>query len=106
VEAVAVDQLGSKVAVEGDAVFRPDGQGLLWRGGCRYRAIIELFASKQPLAAGHTVDSATDVLFILLGPDTYRAFIRGCGWPLDQWKTWVTTNLERGLFTQPASGTA
>ncbi len=71
-----------------------------------YRAIIELLASKQPLAAGHTVDSATDVLFILLGPDTYRAFIHGCGWPLDRWKTWVTTNLERDLFTQPAPGTA
>jgi AcrR family transcriptional regulator len=71
-----------------------------------YRAIIELLASKQPLAAGHTADSATDVLFILLGPDTFRAFTHSCGWPLDQWKTWVTTNLERDLFTQPASGTA
>jgi AcrR family transcriptional regulator len=51
-----------------------------------YRAIIEMLAGKQPLAAGHTVYSATDVLFILLGPDTFRAFIHGCGWPPDQWK--------------------
>jgi AcrR family transcriptional regulator len=51
-----------------------------------YRAIIEMLAGKQPLAAGHTVDSATDVLFILLGPDTFRAFIHGCGWPPDQRK--------------------
>ena len=69
-----------------------------------YRTIVGLLASKQPLAAGHTLDSATDVLFVLLGPDTFRAFVRGRGWPLGQWKTWVITTLERDLFTQPASG--
>ena len=47
----------------------------------------------------HTLDSATDVLFVLLGPDTFRAFIHGRGWPLDPWKAWVTTALERDLFT-------
>lgn len=67
-----------------------------------YRAIIELLAAKQPLAAGHTPDSATDILFVLLGPDTFRAFTHGRGWPLEQWKTWVTATLERDLFTQPA----
>jgi hypothetical protein len=72
--------------------LRPDG----------YRAIIGLLASKQPLAAGHTLDSATDVLSVLLDPDAYRAFIHGRGWPLSHWKTWITTNLERDLFTQPA----
>ena len=66
-----------------------------------YRAIIELLAAKQPLAAGHTLDSATDVLFVLLGPDTYRAFTHDRGWLLSQWQTWVTTTLERDLFTPP-----
>jgi AcrR family transcriptional regulator len=67
-----------------------------------YRAIIELLATKQPLAAGRTPDSATDVLFVLLGPDTFRAFTHGRGWPLEHWKAWVTATLERDLFTQPA----
>ena len=71
-----------------------------------YRAIVELLAGKQPLTAGHTLDSATDVLFVLLGPDTFRAFIHGRGWQLDQWKAWVTTALEQDLFTQPAKGPA
>lgn len=71
-----------------------------------YRAIIGILASKQPLAPGHTPDSAADVLFVLLGPDTFRAFTHGRGWPLGQWKTWVTTTLERDLFTPPASGRA
>jgi len=66
-----------------------------------YRAIIKLLASKQPLATGHTLDSATDVLFVLLGPDTYRAFTHDRGWLLSQWQTWVTTTLERDLFTPP-----
>ena len=71
-----------------------------------YRTIIGLLASKRPLAAGYTLDSATDVLFVLLGPDTFRAFVHGRGWSLGQWKAWVTTTLERDLFTQSASGPA
>jgi AcrR family transcriptional regulator len=71
-----------------------------------YRAIIDLLASKQPLAAGHTPGTAADVLFVLLGPDTFRAFTHGRGWPLEQWRAWVTTTLERDLFTYPASRSA
>ena len=71
-----------------------------------YRAIIDLLASKQPLAAGHTPGTAADVLFVLLGPDTFRAFTHGRGWPLEQWRAWVTTTLERDLFTGPASRSA
>lgn len=67
-----------------------------------YRAVVELLASKQPLAAGHTLDSATDVLIVLLGPDTFRAFTEGRGWPLSRWKAWVATAIERDLFTPPA----
>jgi AcrR family transcriptional regulator len=71
-----------------------------------YRAIVELLAGKQPLRPGHTLDSATDVLFVLLGPDTFRAFTHGRRWPLDQWKAWVITALEHDLFTPPAKGLA
>jgi AcrR family transcriptional regulator len=71
-----------------------------------YGAIIGLLASKQPLAPGYTLASATDVLFVLLGPDTFRAFTHGRGWPLSQWNAWVTTTLERDLFTPPAPGPA
>jgi hypothetical protein len=35
------------------------------------------------------------MLFVLLGPDTFRAFTHGCGWPLEQRRAWVTTTLER-----------
>jgi AcrR family transcriptional regulator len=67
-----------------------------------YRGAVELLASKHPLATGHTVDSATDVIFVLLGSDTFRAFTHGRGWPLSQWKAWVTAVIERDLFTPPA----
>jgi AcrR family transcriptional regulator len=69
-----------------------------------YRAIIALLAAKQPLAAHHTPDTAADVLFVLLGPDTFRAFTQERGWPLSQWQAWVTTTLERDLFTPSAPG--
>jgi hypothetical protein len=35
------------------------------------------------------------MLFVLLGPDTFRAFTHGRGWPLEQRRAWVTTTLER-----------
>ena len=67
-----------------------------------YRAIIELLAAKQPLAAGHTRQRNRH-LVRPTGPPTFRAFTHGRGWLPEQWKTWVTATLERDLFTQPAS---
>jgi hypothetical protein len=135
-QSVVADELPGQVAVEGDAVLRLDGGGVtqimervaplrpvfeaaatepgvteVWANAERlrldgYRAIIDLLASKQPLAAGLTPGTAADVLFVLLGPDTFRAFTHGRGWPLEQWRAWVTTTLERDLFTCPASRSA
>ena len=46
--------------------------------------------------------SASDVLFVIVGPDPYRAFTHGRGWPLSHWQTWVTTN-PRTQPVHPAS---
>lgn len=86
-----------------DAAIAEPGVSEVWANAERHRfdsvrGIIELLADKQPLATGHTLDSATDVMFVLLGPDTFRAFTQVRGWPLDRWKAWAATTLERDLF--------
>ncbi len=45
--------------------------------------MVELAASssrRTPLAAGMTRRRAADLLFVLTGPESYRAFVLGCGW--------------------------
>jgi hypothetical protein len=59
-------------------------------------------ADREPAATS----TAADVLFVLLGHDTFRAFTHGRGWPLKQCRAWVTTTLERDLFPYPASPAA
>ena len=86
-----------------DAAAAEEGVARVWERGERlrlegYRTIIEILARKGALRAGHDLDTATDVLFVLLGPDTFRAFVEGRRWKLERWKTWVAATLEHELF--------
>jgi AcrR family transcriptional regulator len=63
-----------------------------------FEAIIEMLARKTPLRRGMTRARATDLLFVLAGPESYRSFVLEAGWTTKQWTTWVTATLERDLF--------
>jgi AcrR family transcriptional regulator len=63
-----------------------------------YRQIVEILAKKRPLRVEYDVEGATDVLFVLLGPDTFRAFIEGRRWSIERWQTWVVATIGRELF--------
>jgi AcrR family transcriptional regulator len=86
-----------------DAAAAEDGVAEVWQRGERlrlegYRRIVEILAAKRPLRAGYDLVTATDVLFVLLGPDTFRAFVEGRSWTVEGWKTWVAATIEHELF--------
>ena len=55
-------------------------------------------AKRTPLVAGMTRRRAADLLFVLTGPESYRAFVLGCGWSPSHWVHWVSDTLARELF--------
>lgn len=86
-----------------EAAAGEEGVAQVWERGEKlrlqgYRSIIEILATKQPLSVAHDSESATDVLMVLLGPDTFRAFTQERQWSVEQWKYWLTGVLARELF--------
>jgi AcrR family transcriptional regulator len=63
-----------------------------------YRGILQILARKRPLRSDRDLETATDLLFVLLGPDAFRAFVEGRRWSVERWKAWVAAALERELF--------
>jgi hypothetical protein len=45
-----------------------------------------------------TTDRVSDLLFVLLGPETYRSFVIELGWAREQWAEWTTHALVRDIF--------
>ena len=91
-----------------EAAAGEDGVAQVWERGEHlrqqgYRSIIGILANKQSLSDAHDPESATDVLMVLLGPDTFRAFTQERKWSLESWKSWVAGVLERELFHKDLS---
>ncbi len=63
-----------------------------------YEDMIEMFAKKAPLRRGMTRRRASDLFFVLGGPESYRSFVIEAGWTPKQWTTWVSTTLAGDLF--------
>jgi hypothetical protein len=76
------------------AVFRHSEE--LRREGMN--GFVETLATKTPLRRGMTRQRAADLLFVLSGPETYRAFVLEVGWTHDDWVEWVADLLTRDLF--------
>jgi AcrR family transcriptional regulator len=60
--------------------------------------LIDALAKKTPLARGMTRRRATDLVYFLTGPESYRALVLGAGWPPKEWVRWVSDTLCRDLF--------
>jgi AcrR family transcriptional regulator len=83
--------------VSGDAageIFRLSEQ----RRRRGYRTIVDELLGKAAPRGGLTAERATDVVFVLLGPETYRTFVIDLGWSHDDWARWVSGALVRELF--------
>jgi AcrR family transcriptional regulator len=60
--------------------------------------LIDALAKKTPLAPGMTRRRATDLIYFLTGPESYRALVLDAGWSPSQWVRWTSDTLGRGLF--------
>jgi hypothetical protein len=62
-------------------------------------------AAKTPFQTAMTLPRASDLLFVLTGPEVYRSFVQDAGWSHGQWIEWMSALLVRELFdTQDREG--
>lgn len=62
--------------------------------------LVDVLAHKTPLAQGMTRRRAGDLLHVLTGPESYRAFVLDSGWPERDWVRWVSNTLCHDLFIE------
>jgi hypothetical protein len=63
--------------------------------------VADALVAKTRLRRGMTRQRAAELLFVLTGPETYRAFVLDVGWTHEDWIDWVAGVLERELFGDP-----
>lgn len=83
--AVAADAAG--------AVFRR-GEDHRRRG---MRDLAELIMGKAGTSGSTSVGEAADLFYVLLGPETYRAFVLDLKWPPEAWIRWTNNALVHDL---------
>lgn len=90
--------LVAQVAADGD----PDTARVMdfrerWRVD-GYRETVQLLSTKAPLRPGLSLERATDLLLLYVGPDVYRFLVEGRGWSHDEWVDWTAAALATELF--------
>jgi AcrR family transcriptional regulator len=82
-----------------------DPAGAVWRRGEQlrldgYRDLVAELSTKAPLRRGLSRSQATDLLFVLLSPDLYRALVLERGWPASRWRGWLEQSILHDIFEQ------
>jgi AcrR family transcriptional regulator len=62
-------------------------------------------AAKNRLQPEMTLRRASDLLFVLAGPEAYRAFTQDADWSHDHWIEWISALLTSELFELPTPST-
>jgi hypothetical protein len=57
-----------------------------------------VWGAKSPLRKGLDHASATDLLFVILGPEVYRSLVLERGWTVAAWTARITGTITRELF--------
>jgi AcrR family transcriptional regulator len=84
--------------VAGDAageIYRR-GERLRWEG--MRELTLDVLLPKQPVRRGLSPDQAVGLVFVLLGPESYRAFVLAAGWSPEQWTAWTINTLVDDLY--------
>ena len=58
-----------------------------------YHAFAQLFADKQALRPGLSVQQAADIIFALAGLEVFFLLTAERGWTPAQWEAWITATL-------------
>jgi AcrR family transcriptional regulator len=65
-----------------------------------YDSLLRALETRQPLRQGLRHRDARDILFVVLGPETYRAFVHERQWSVTRWVRWTVDVLAQDLFGQ------
>jgi AcrR family transcriptional regulator len=68
-----------------------------------YRECLELLRTKAELRPGLSLERATDLLLLFVGPDAYRALVDGRGWSHDEWIDWTVAAVAEQIFGRATS---
>ena len=68
------------------------------------RMVAQSLDQKGALAAGMTVERATDVLWALCSHDIYRMLVIDRSWPPEEYERWLASSFIHSLLDQPATG--
>ena len=79
-----------------------DAAGAVFRRGEDHRKrdmhdLAEVLLGKPAARESLGVGEAADLLYVLLGPQTYRSFVVDLGWPPQAWIRWTSATLSRDL---------
>jgi AcrR family transcriptional regulator len=77
------------------------GERLRWEG--MRELTLDVLLPKQPVRRGLSPDQAVGLVFVLLGPESYRAFVLDAGWSPEQWMAWTVDTLVDDLYGGSAS---
>lgn len=85
-----------------------DPAGEVWRQGEALRLdgmrdLVDLLTRDTKLRKGLSRSPAGDVLFLALGPETYRTLVLEGGWSPGQWSKWASRVILAKLFDPPAT---
>ena len=65
-------------------------------------AVIDAVQEVADLREGLDREGAVDVLWLLNGPDVFRHLVRGAGWTLDRYESWLAGTFVRELLGTPS----
>jgi hypothetical protein len=69
------------------------------------RAVAQSLAKRGALRDGVDVGGATDVLYTIGGPDTFRQLVRERGWTTSRYERWLVETGQRLLLRKAVGGT-
>jgi AcrR family transcriptional regulator len=68
-----------------------------------YRADLEILRTKAKFRPGLSLERATDLLLVFVGPDVYHALVDGRGWSHEEWIEWAVFSVAEQIFARAAS---